>query len=74
MEITINHVNNQIYNNLYLRIIPCRIDFVFSFFNLSCRICNPTRFSIGICNPAYMYQLAKHHHDNGCGGSLLLSD
>ena len=29
------------------------------------RICNPTRFSIGICNPAYMYQLAKHHHDNG---------
>ena len=33
MEITINHVNNLIYNNLYLRIIPCRIDFVFSFFN-----------------------------------------
>ena len=38
----------------------------------SCRICNPTRFSIGICNPAYMYQLAKHHFNNGCGGSLLL--
>ncbi|MBQ6724950.1 MAG: hypothetical protein IJQ89_00070 [Bacteroidales bacterium] len=46
MEITINHVNNLIYNNLYLRIIPCRIDFVFSFFNH--QNIEITRINIGI--------------------------